>query len=237
MTKYQRGQSIAEIVVALAIFLVVVGGGVISVVGSLNAGRLGGEETRATSLAVEGLEATDSIRDQSWDNLAVGNYGVTKTGNVWQFNGTSDFDPSSRFERTVSLAEVQRDTNGDIVTTGGTPDPDTFYVSSNVAWDFQVARTNSVTVGKYITNWQENVGGEAVGTPSPSPTPGGSTPTPTPTSTPAIASCPQYCTSIGYSNGTCRKKPPDCTANGQVAEGGGDAWCTQGGNTKCCCTP
>ena len=53
----KKGQSVIEIVVALAIFLIIVGSSMITILGSLSISKLGEEEARATTIAVEGLEA------------------------------------------------------------------------------------------------------------------------------------------------------------------------------------
>ena len=243
------GQSIVEIIIALAIFLIIAGSGVVTVLGALSASRLGEEETKAALLASEGIEAVTSIKNQNWESLSAGVYGLSNSGGTWAFNGASDTDPSGKYTRVVNVDPVERQPNGEIILTGGVVDPDTYFVTSAVSWDFTPARHNSVSYKTYLTNWGVGTGvaGGGTITPIPSatltPTPEAtSTPTVTqapvntPTVTPAINSCTLYCSSISYSAGTCRKKVPDCSANGEIYESGGDLWCT-GGNTKCCCAP
>lgn len=80
-------------------------------------------------------------------------------------------------------------------------------------------------------------------TPSPSPTP---TPTPTPsptpmstpTPTPSINTCFDYCQSLGYSSGICRRSRNWCLLYGETYESGGDQYCTGGPSADtCCCSP
>ncbi len=71
--------------------------------------------------------------------------------------------------------------------------------------------------------------------PTPTPTPT-STPTPTPTSTPpVISTCSEYCQSLSYTTGICRKNAGACNQNGETYESGGNAYCTGGKNADTCC--
>jgi type II secretory pathway pseudopilin PulG len=75
----------------------------------------------------------------------------------------------------------------------------------------------------------------AVSTGTPTPT---LTPTPTSTPTPSQNTCSSYCTTNGYSLGTCRKNAKDCDNNGEIYESGGDSYCTGGPLVDtCCCLP
>ena len=52
-----------------------------------------------------------------------------------------------------------------------------------------------------------------------------------------VTNCAQYCQSITYTDGTCRKKQQDCASNGETYESGGDQYCTVQPNDTCCCLP
>lgn len=87
-------------------------------------------------------------------------------------------------------------------------------VTSTVNWPQNPQRTGNVTLTTYLTNWKASGGG---GPPT---------------------TCNDYCISLGnYSAGTCRKGVPQCTANGETNEPGGNSLCTQAEGGTCCCAP
>lgn len=135
-----RGQSLVEVIIAVAIFVIIAGSSVVTILGSFLTSRLGEEETQATLLVIEGLEAAQSIRNQDWNDLTDGDHGLLSSGS-WSFSGTSDTD--GKFSRVVNVSSVERDLNGDIVESGGTVDEDTKKVVSSVTWNFTTTRTIS----------------------------------------------------------------------------------------------
>jgi type II secretory pathway pseudopilin PulG len=232
-SQFDIGQSVVEIIIAVSMFTIIAGSAVVAVLGSLSTSRLAEEETQATMTAVEGIEAAASIRNKDWDSLVEGSHGLDNAGDAWAFSGTSDTDPSGKFTRTVGIEPVERDANDDIVASGGTIDPDTKKITSSVTWDFTAARTNTVEMTSYLTNWQE-AAGVSEGEPTPTPT---DTPTPTPTTEP-YSTCSEFCLGSGYSGGTCRRNAKACSDNGETYESGGDQYCTGGPNSDtCCCAP
>jgi len=217
MFNNSQGQSVVEVIVAVAIFIIIAGSSVIAILGSLSSTRLAEEETQASLIAVEGLEAVESIRNQDWDNLTNGNYGLSKSGGTWTFSGSSDDpDGTGKFSRIVTINDVERDGNGDIVTSGGTIDEDTKSVTSTITWDFTPTRQNTVTLTSFLTNWQKGSGSGAAGAPS-------------------ITTCDEYCTSVGYSSGTCRQNTQQCANNDEDYKPAGDQYCTGGANEDTCC--
>jgi len=87
-------------------------------------------------------------------------------------------------------------------------------VTATVSWQQNPQRTGQVQVVTYLTNWK--VAG------------GGGPPT----------TCNDYCISLGsYIAGTCRKGVPQCTANGETVENGGNSLCQQAEGGTCCCAP
>ncbi len=221
------GQSVVEVVVAVAIFVIIAGGSVVAVLGSLSTSRLAEEETQATAYAVEGIEAVQSIRNKDWNDLVDGDHGLTNAGDVWAFSETSE--TIDKFTRVVNVSSVLRDENDDIVDLGGDSDPNTKKITSTITWDFTASRTNLVEKVAYLTNWQEAYGSGAVSAPTP-------TSTPIPTSTPVPPStCSEYCVWLGgYVSGACRQHSGACLAS-EVYESGGDALCTGGPSADTCC--
>jgi len=219
-TKYTQGQSVIEIIVAISILVIIAASSVTAILGSFSSTRLAEEETQASLFATEGSEAVQSVRNQSWDNLSNGDHGLVKSGGVWVFSGSSDDpDGSGKFARSVTISDVQRDGSGDIVSSGGTIDSDTKKMTTNVTWNFTPTRQNTVTLDSYLTNWQQSRSSGGAGSP-------------------AITTCDEYCTSVGYSLGTCRANSQQCTNNSEDYKPTGDQYCTGGANQDtCCCLP
>lgn len=221
LTKWvqQSGQSVVEIIVALALFLIIAGGSVAAIVGSLTTTRLAEEESQATLYAVEGIEAVQSIRNQNWSLITNGTYGVSNSGGTWAFSGSSDDpDGSGKFTRVITISNVNRNSSGTIVSSGGTNDPSTKLIDATVSWDFTPSRNNSVSIQTYITDWQFSRG-----------TPGSSGPT--------LTSCNQYCVHQAYTSGVCEPVAPPCANSGGVHKPGGDQFCTGSPTDTCCCVP
>lgn len=155
--KHQAGFGLLETLVATAIFLIVAGGGAVLVLGAFSTNRLGTEQTQAIGYAQEGLEAARSVHKQGWAGMTPGTYGIDPSGGSWAFSGSSN--TSGKFSRQIIIEQAQRDGSGNIVNSGGTPDPDTVRVTSSVQWGFTPTRNNTVNLTSYLTHWQKPIGG------------------------------------------------------------------------------
>lgn len=151
--KNQKGQSLLELLVAMAVFVLVVSGIMFLTMDAHVANRQGAERSKATLLAQEGMEAAVSIRNRSWKDLADGKYGLSYQGkNFWEF--TKSPDVIDKYTRLVTISPVHRDLSGNVVTSGGKADPSTKKITSLVTWDFQPDRKSEVVLESYITNWK-----------------------------------------------------------------------------------
>jgi hypothetical protein len=230
IVKHTAGQSVIEIIIAVSIFIMLAGGAVSVVLGSLLSVQSADDSSRAFNLASGGLSAVRSIRNQSWNNLTSGDHGLSGNSGNWEFSGSSDI--ADKFERIITVNPVYRDTSYDIVSTGGTEDANTKEVISSVSWENSPGNTNHVDLVEYFTNWQTS--GSVVTPPTPTPTP---IPTPTPTPTPAT-SCSQICIGANFSGGTCRANNGACNQSGETQVTEGNQYCTGGANADtCCCFP
>jgi len=114
-----------------------------------------GEVIKATELAEESLEVMRFLRDSDWaTNIASlsldTNYFLVFGAGNWQTT-TANIWVDNTFERKVVLSAVYRDGSGDIVSSGGTLDPDTILVVSSVSWS-KVGATTTKSVSTYLTN-------------------------------------------------------------------------------------
>ncbi len=218
-----KGQSIIEVIVAVSLMIIIAGSSVIAILGSFHTSRLAEEESIASFLANQGIEAAQSIRNQSWDNLTDGVHGLANATGTWSFSGSSDTDASAKFTRTITISEVQRHDDGYIINSGGTPDPETKQVLSSVVWNFTPSRQLTVDMTSLLTNWQlsRNFGGISAG---PQPTIGSE-------------DCTLFCQTQGaYDYGICRSGTSQCTDNGEDNYAGGNRYCqNEAQGATCCC--
>src|SRR3989344_1547146 len=102
------GFTLVEVVVASAVFLIIVaafGGAVIYSQGGM---ARAGERGRASFLALEGIEATRAMRDASFASLADGQHGLAVSGGLWTFSGTSDVTGIFTRQMTVGTIDADR---------------------------------------------------------------------------------------------------------------------------------
>jgi len=144
--------SILEIVLAIGLSAIIIGGVVGVVVQAFLATRLGEEKTKATLLATEGLEAARAIQARDFWVLAPGTYGLSRETGQWEFSGTQD--SFGKYTRKTVISDVYRDGAGNIVESEGILDLYTKRVEAVVTWSFGPARQNTVRLPTYFTYWE-----------------------------------------------------------------------------------
>lgn len=112
-------------------------------------------EVKATYLAEEGIEAVKGLRDTSWtDNISSQanniSYYLTFSNGAWELT-TSPLLIDSKFSRIITFSAVNRSSSSDIVTSGGTSDPNTKKVTVVVSWPLG-GTTATRSIEAYITN-------------------------------------------------------------------------------------
>ncbi|MDO8617686.1 MAG: hypothetical protein Q7N87_02235 [Candidatus Uhrbacteria bacterium] len=130
-------QSILEVVVAAALFAVIVSSLVPFLHNLVGRSSREGSLDQGLSLAQEGLEAARGIRDRDWTALAVGDHGLTLASNTWGFQGTSD--TVAGFIRAITVSEIT---------------PNERQVAVNVRWMEPDARMKSVTLTTMLADWR-----------------------------------------------------------------------------------
>jgi len=150
------GFSLIEIIIAIAIFSIIIAGGLTGFIPVLNQNRQSNEIIQTNRLAEEGLEAVRSIRNRDFSLLSAGNKGIGVSSNLWSFSGTSD--ATGKFTRQISLITANRDAGGTLVNSGGTTDPDTWLVKSLITWNYSVGETKQFSLETILTNWRKSMG-------------------------------------------------------------------------------
>ena len=150
----ERGQSLVEVVIALAIFAFIATTVISLAVGGLTALVQGGDQTEAEAFAQEGLEATRSIRDGAWNEMTYAQSGVSISGNQWVFTGEGTQDTLGSFTRTITFSAVCRDGSYNLTSCPGSfTDLHTRLVTVNVTWPIRSGVNNTVQRISYLSNW------------------------------------------------------------------------------------
>ena len=148
------GFFLIEVVVAASIIATVLILLLASIQDSVEASQRSLERTQASYLLEEGAEAVKTIRDSGWTSISGVTNGTTYylswNGTTWSL--TTTLQTTDIFTRPIVFSAVSRDTNDDIMTSGGTvADTGTEKVTVNVSWLSQ-SGTKSESLELYIAN-------------------------------------------------------------------------------------
>jgi hypothetical protein len=105
-------------------------------------------------LAEEGVEALRFVKASGWSSLSGLPSGASRYlsvgGSSWTITTTPEIIDAV-FYRTVKVFQVSRDSSDNIVSSGGTVDPNTLLTEADVSWSYRGA-TTTVTYKTYVTN-------------------------------------------------------------------------------------
>lgn len=146
----EKGVGLLEIVIAVAIISATFFSVLQVSVFTLKVMQGRNDKAKALAYAQEGIEAVRNMRDGGWtaniSGLTFGaTYYLTTSGAQWALTTTNPGMIGVKFTRTIVIANVSRDINDDIVTSGGTNDPKTKKVTVTVVWGSPVKNVQLVT--------------------------------------------------------------------------------------------
>lgn len=136
----KSGFSLVEVLLSVTLFIFVV----TSFLGILFYGEqstaIAGNRARAVYLAEEGLEAVRNMRDENFNNLTDGTYGLTLASNgvsnQWNLTGSETIDI---FTRQIDISTV---------------DTDTKNIISTVTWQQTPQNLGTVSLSTKLKNWR-----------------------------------------------------------------------------------
>ncbi len=162
--RYSKGSGMVEILIASGIISVVIMT-IINVYSSLaSISLLNTDKVQASFLLEEGAEAVRLLRDTSWSNISsltasTTTYylywpvAATSTSATWRATTTPQLVDEMR--RSFKVYTVSRDSNFDIVTSGGSNDAGSRRVVITVAWP-TLYGTTTKSLEMYIFNTFNN---------------------------------------------------------------------------------
>ncbi len=149
-----KGQSILEVILALAIFALFASAMVSLTLGSFEALGRGDDYLRAAALADEALEAARAIRDGAWNELTVNQSAATSTSGEWQFAGEGTDEQISKFHRVLSFSPVCRDSSLNLtICPTGAADLHSRAAKVMVDWTTPIGTVAAVERQTLFTNW------------------------------------------------------------------------------------
>jgi len=151
--KYQVGQSLIELLFAIAFAAILIPALLVGIVASREGKPQQRQRIEGVNFLKEAQDATRSVRERGWTTFAVnGTYHPVISGSQWTL--VSGLETVNGFTRSVVISDVYRDAQGAIVTTGGTLDPSTKKIVTTVSWNQPYASSIDSTL--YLTRYLEN---------------------------------------------------------------------------------
>lgn len=154
--KNKKGILVIEILIVIAVIGIAFSAIFGTIAFSLKNLNLLKETTRANVLAQETMEQVRNFRDETnWNNNGLAvlttnvNYYPQKSGTPVQWQLVLGTELVDGFARRVVFENVNRDSSGNIIESGGTEDPDTKKVTVFISWQSQ-----EIQVVTYLTNWK-----------------------------------------------------------------------------------
>ncbi|MCK5466015.1 hypothetical protein KAI56_00760 [Candidatus Parcubacteria bacterium] len=114
--------------------------------------------TEALFLAKSSLEQARAVRDEDWTNISSLNlsdsyYFDSNGDSPEKWISQTGTKSEGRYTIWITISEVQRDGNDDIVSSGGTVDDNTLKITSNISW-LTTSGTEQISLFEYLTNFR-----------------------------------------------------------------------------------
>lgn len=160
----KKGVSIVEILIVVVIIAVALTSLLSLTAFLLRASILIKDTAQAKNLAEETVEQVRNFRDgTAWNSNGLG---TLLTGEINPYHLEKDLTVSppkwklvsgeqaiDGFKRKVIFSDVQRDSDDNIVESGGVSDPGTKKVKATVSWE-KMGSLHQIEIVTYLTNWR-----------------------------------------------------------------------------------
>lgn len=155
---FKKGISLIEILIAIFIFSVVLSSLVVATNLYISEAGDSLKSAKSAYFAEEGIEAMKTIRDAKWTNITSLSTSTTYylTFNVssstnYFWSTTTVMTSTDGLIRKITISNVNRDSTGHIVTSGGIADANTRLIVSSVSW-LSKTGTTTKSISTYMTN-------------------------------------------------------------------------------------
>lgn len=144
-----KGQTLIELLITIGLSAILIPALLVGFSATRNARAQQEQRLQATAYFKEAQEAMRTIQANGWENLVNGTFHPIVSGSTWALAAGSEIISGVGFTRQIVISDVFRDTNGNIVATGGILDPSTKLVAISVSWTNPIS--SSVTTDSYLT--------------------------------------------------------------------------------------
>ncbi len=159
--KRQRGFSVIELLIALAIATIVVSGITGLMIQSMHYVAWSEHRWQATTLGSGAIEALTNLKEQSWSTFSGYStdgriYRLQPSGDNWSLVESAGGEVIGVFTRRISLSPVCRQVSTNELAVCGSEtvvDPESRLVTVAVEWS-ERGSTQSVTLEEYLDNWE-----------------------------------------------------------------------------------
>lgn len=151
------GNSLIEVIIAIAIFTWMASSLTSLILGSFSLLSSAGNFSQAEFLAQEGLEASRAIRNRAWNELNIEKSAVQIENSAWKFAGENSSEQRGIFTRTLYLSDVYRNSSLEIVSSTSPEakiDDYSKKVKAEVKWLSPRKKQNQVAFSTILTNWK-----------------------------------------------------------------------------------
>lgn len=133
-----KGQTLIELILAMGLAVIIFPALLTGFMTSREGKVQQGLRVQAVALLKESEQAVKSVRNNDWSAIAVnGTYHPILSGSVWAL--ASDSAVTNNFTQVIAISDVNRNSSGDIVASGGVVDPSTKQVVITISWSTPVA--------------------------------------------------------------------------------------------------
>ena len=154
----QNGYGLIEIILVVTVGVMVFLSVSVCLISFMKVALLNIDNTESLFLAKSSLEQARAVRDEDWTNISDL---VLENSYHFDSNGTSPekwiaqtgTKSEDKYTVWITISEVRRDSNDDIVPVGGTVDVDTLKVVSNVSWS-AASGAKQISLYEYLTNFR-----------------------------------------------------------------------------------
>ncbi len=153
--KSEKGQSLVELLITIGLSAILIPA-FLAGFSITRSGRVQQDQRlQATAYVKEAQEAIRVVQANGWSNLSAGTYHPEVfLGTTWVLRSGPE-TIASVFTRQITISDVFRDTNGNITSSSGIPDPSTKQIAITVSWHSPIStELSSVT---YLTRYNNDV--------------------------------------------------------------------------------
>ncbi len=150
---FNLGQSLVEILIVIGLMAILIPALFTGLYASREGKAQDAQRSEALAYLKETVEAIRTFRENGWSNFSGnGTFHPQVSGTSWTL--VAGPESINGFTRSVVINDVNRDSSGSIVTTGGTFDPSTKKVVVTVSWGSLSSSQVSETL--YLTRYLDN---------------------------------------------------------------------------------